>query len=299
VSPLENVLFALTLFFYFAGSIAHHVHLFTGSERARPAATLLVALGVVAHTAAFGIWCTTRDWSILRDPGMPVSMVAYFIALAQRVVDFRKGWASLGSLTLPLAFVAQFYAAWRTPGSAVQAPPTGSALLSPHVMALLFGFAAFTLAFCLAVLYLAQSRLLKTKKVRGRLFHRLPPLESVGSAAHWLAVVGFSMLTLGMITGAIAAPQQWGPGWYLDVRTLTSLVAWAVYASYLAASTFMGWRGRRTSWFLIAGFLVVLVAFAASISRPKTTMYVQGVQVFRCSGVQVFGCSGVHAGGAS
>jgi ABC-type uncharacterized transport system permease subunit len=264
---LEVFLFGTTLLFYFLSSVAHHIHLFAGSERARRVAPLLLAAAVVVHTAALGVWCTTHEWSILRDPGMPFSIVAYFLAVVQLAGDFCRGWAALGSLSVPLAFVAQFYASAVTPGSMVQAPP-GGGLLSPHVMAILLAFSAFTLAFCLAVIYLVQSRLLKTKQIKG-FFKRLPPLESVSNAAHWLAVVGFSMLTLGVITGAIAAPHRWGAAWYLDPRTLTSLVAWTIYAAYLTVSMLMGWRGRRTTYFLIAGFLVVLVAFVFSVALPK------------------------------
>lgn len=262
------LLFGLTLLCYLLGSIAHHTHLFAGHERSRRFATGFVAVGLLAHTAAIGVWCTTHG-SILQSPTMPFSLVAYFIALAQLAVDFRRGWASVGALSVPLAFVAQFYASARTPGEVIAVSP-GGALLRPHVMVLLLGFAAFTLAFCLAVLYLVQSRLLKRKQLRGGLFSRLPPLESITTGAHWLATIGFSMLTLGIITGMIAAPKTWGPQWYLDPRTLSSLVAWAIYAFYLGSSLVMGYRGRRSTYFLIAGFLVVLVALVASVARPRS-----------------------------
>ena len=37
-------------------------------------------------------------------------------------------------------------------------------------------------------------------------------------------------------------------------------MAWGVYAVYLAASVFGGWRGRRTTYFLVGGFAMILVA---------------------------------------
>jgi ABC-type uncharacterized transport system permease subunit len=261
---LEATLSGATLLLYFLASIAYHVHLFAGSDRARRAATWLVLAGVMVHTGYIGAWCVAhRGSSILRDAGMPFSIAAYFIAILQVAVDLRLKWAALGSLALPLAFVAQFYAEVRAPASTVRAP-AGSALLSPHVLAILLGFAAFALAFCLAVTYLVQARLLKTKQVRG-LFSRLPPLESVSTGAHWLATIGFSMLTLGIITGVLAAPERWGARWYLDSHTVVSLIAWAIYAAYLAAIMLLGWRGRRTTYFLIAGFLVVVAAFFVTV----------------------------------
>jgi len=256
-----NLAFLLTLLCYFVSSLLYHIHLFAGSDRARNAAPILAGAGVLLHTAAIGLWCM-QGGSVLRDGGMPLSLVAYFLAIVQVVVSFNPRWASLGSLVMPLAFIAEFYGTWTTPGLSEHST-TASPLLRPHVTVLLLGFAAFTLAFCLAVFYLVESRLLKTKHLRG-IFRRLPPLESVGTAAHWLAVIGFSMLTLGTITGAIVAPERWGPQWYLEPHFLVSMVAWVVYAAYLAVSLLLGWRGRRTTYFLIAGFVVVVVAYFAS-----------------------------------
>jgi ABC-type uncharacterized transport system permease subunit len=256
----------LTLLLYAVSSVHYHTHLFAGSERAARIAWVAALVGVGTHTVMLGIWCTTHDWSILRDERMPFSVVAFLIAFVQVAANFRKGWASLGSLSIPLAFIAQTYAAAGNPQSGSTSP--GSSLLKPHVLVLLIGFAAFALAFCLAVLYLLQSRLLKTKKIKG-LFSRLPPLDSLGSAAHVLAILGFSLLTLGMIAGALVAPEGWSPHWYLDPHIATGLIAWVIYAAYLGASTVLGWRGRRTTYFLIAGFLVVLIAFVTSVNRPK------------------------------
>ena len=50
---MESALFTLTLFCYLAGSVNYHVHLFTGSERARRFAAASVLLGVVALATWF------------------------------------------------------------------------------------------------------------------------------------------------------------------------------------------------------------------------------------------------------
>jgi len=262
----EALLTGMSLLFYASSSIMYHTHLFAGSERAARLARATALVGLLAHTAALGVWCMTHNWSILRDERMPFSVVAYCVVLVQLFVSSRKGWPALGSLSIPLAFIAESFAV--TPGPSGVASAPGSALLRPHVLALLLGFAAFAVAFCLAVLYLLQSRLLKTKQIKG-LFKRLPPLESVSTAAHRVAILGFTLLTLGIITGSLVAPNSWGPQWYLDPHTVTGLVAWAIYAAYLGVSSLLGWRGRRTTYFLIAGFLVVVIAFVTSVNRPK------------------------------
>lgn len=257
--------FGATLLCYLGASLAYHFHLFTGSQRAGMVARVLVPCGLALHTTAIGVFCSSQG-SLLADPGAPASLVAYFLAVLQIGANLKSRWVALGSLTLPLAFVAEFYATLLSGPTEAGAASTPWPLRSPHVMALILGFAAFTAAFALAVAYLAQSRWLKRKQSSG-LLSRLPPLESVSSAAHLLAIGGFSLLTLGMITGALAAPEKWGPQWYLDPRTVSSLVAWLTYAAYLTTSLVLRWRGRRTTYFLIAGYLLVVIAFAASVGR--------------------------------
>ena len=266
---IDTALFWLTLLLYLVSSVCHHAHLFADAAAARRTAATLLPVGVLTHLAAIGAWCTTHPWSILRDPGMPFSLVAFVLALTQLGLNFRPRWFSFGSLTLPSAFLAQFYAGVNASAGTFPTNP-GTAMLRPHVTVVLLAFVAFTLAFCLALLYLGQSRLLKTKQIKG-LFSRLPPLESVATASHWLAVVGFSMLTLGIITGVMVAPVTYGPAWYIHPRVapslITSVVGWVIYAVYLALSLGLGWRGRKTTYFLIAGFGVVMLAWV--VSMPK------------------------------
>ena len=288
---LDAVLFTATLFLYLGSSVGYHLHLFGGSEAARKAAGWTAMLGVLTHTAAIGVYCSAMKGSVLTGT-MPYSLVAYFIAVGQVAASLAR-WNAVGSLAMPLASIAQTVAGLGS--GAAGHPAEGGVLLRPHVTVLLLSFAAFALAFCLAVIYLVEARLLKRKELGG-VFDRLPPLESVASAAHWLAIIGFSMLTLGVVTGAIAAPSSWGADWYTNPRllpgVLTSLVAWVIYAAYLGVSTFLGWRGKRTTYFLIAGFVVVLIAFFASVSSRKSTLVDRPVALDRGVGVWVCGCVG-------
>ncbi len=272
---LDRALMDLSLIAYGAGAVASHVQLFGDEPRARRVALWAVPIGALLHFGAIGAWCVAhRGESLLQDAGMPYSLFAFFLALAQVIVNVRPAWSVLASLTIPLAFIAQFYAG--IAGRSMDGPSLagGTPYLRPHVLVLLFGFAALALAFSLAVLYLAQSRLLKRKQIRG-FMERIPPLASVGQAGHWMAIIGFSLLTLGILTGVLAAPTVWGEQWYLHPAALRSViptaVAWVIYAAYLGCSLGLGWQGRRTTYFLIAGFLVVVIAFIASLAFPKAT----------------------------
>jgi ABC-type uncharacterized transport system permease subunit len=258
---------------YFLSTVFHHAFLFTGGARTRR----LARVATVAAVALHGLGLLDHAIELGRFPfansGETISFMAWCIGLLQLVMEFRSGWMAIGSLSMPIAFLAVITANL-LPRSGVPADPIlRSHWLSPHILAVSLGFASFALAFCLAVIYQIESYLLKRKQLRG-IFQQLPPLDTLGTAAHWLAAAGFSMLTLGLLSGVIGAETNWKPGWMLEPKVLTSFFAWLIYAAYLITSGIAGWRGRRTTYFLIAGFIAVLVAyFGVNLIAPGSHQF--------------------------
>jgi ABC-type uncharacterized transport system permease subunit len=257
---LDTSLFIGAAAAYFASAVFHHAHLFTGSHTNRRLARWTLVAAVILHGTGLMINSAELHRCPFVNAGQTVSFMAWCLGLMQLGIEIRSDWISVGSLSMPIAFLA-VVTSHLLPRSG---GPAGLFLrshwLSPHVFAVSLGFASFALAFCLAVVYQVESHMLKRKQIRS-VFQRLPPLESIATAAHWLAAAGFSMLTLGLLAGIIGAERNWAAGWMLDPKVLTSFLAWLIYAAYLVTSGVGGWRGRRTTYFLIAGFIAVLIAY--------------------------------------
>jgi ABC-type transport system involved in cytochrome c biogenesis permease subunit len=245
---------------YFAAAVFHHAHLFTGSQTTRRLARLTVAAAVILH--GLGLLANAAEYHRCPfvNPGQTVSFMAWCVGLMQFAIELRYDWIVVGALSMSIAFLAVVTSHLLPRAGGPADLFLRSHWLSPHVFAVSVGFASFALAFSLAVVYQVENRLLKRKQLRG-VFQRLPPLDSISTAAHWLAAAGFSMLTLGLLTGIIGAERNWAAGWVLDPKVLTSFFAWLIYAAYLVMSGLGGWRGRRTTYFLIAGFIAVLIAY--------------------------------------
>jgi ABC-type transport system involved in cytochrome c biogenesis permease subunit len=73
--------------------------------------------------------------------------------------------------------------------------------------------------------------------------------------------VGFPLMTLTIVTGAVWANYAWGRPWGWDPKETWSLISWIVYAVYLHARLVHGWKGRRAAFIAIIGFLVVVFTF--------------------------------------
>ena len=135
-----------------------------------------------------------------------------------------------------------------------------SGWLGVHTTLAFLADASFAIAFCIAMMYIIQERQLKHKNPGG-FYRRLPPLDVLDELSYRSIVIGFPLLTLAMITGAIWADSAWGTYWGWEPKEIWSLITWLIYASYLHARLVAGWRGRKAAYLAVIGFLIVLFTF--------------------------------------
>jgi cytochrome c-type biogenesis protein CcsB len=129
-------------------------------------------------------------------------------------------------------------------------------LLTIHVAVAIVAYGAFSVSFAAAVLYLTQPD-------EGRPGWPKPALlDEMGYRA---VIIGFPLLTMTVVLGAVWAEIAWGSYWSWDPKETASLLTWLVYGAYLHARVARGWVGRRAAWLLIAGFASVLLTFFGNL----------------------------------
>ncbi len=94
-----------------------------------------------------------------------------------------------------------------------------------------------------------------------RLREALPPLEKLDSLMYKTASVAFAGLAMLLITGAVWANESWGRYWGWDSKETGALVAWLTYAAFLHTRIARGWTGRRSAYFALVGFLLVIFTY--------------------------------------
>ena len=85
--------------------------------------------------------------------------------------------------------------------------------------------------------------------------------EELDTLSYRSILVGFVLLTLGLITGAVWANEAWGTWWSWDPKETWAFISWLFYAAYLHMRISKGWQGRRPALLASTGFLVVLVCY--------------------------------------
>ena len=90
---------------------------------------------------------------------------------------------------------------------------------------------------------------------------RLSLAETLDNISYRLIGLGFPLLTIGIIAGAVWANEAWGTYWSWDPKETWALITWLVFAAYLHTRITKGWQGRRPALLAAFGFVVVWVCY--------------------------------------
>jgi ABC-type uncharacterized transport system permease subunit len=246
----------------------HAVLAFVNKRRsAERIALYSVVAGFAAHTGALVVdWVSDGHYPLFSTPEA-LSFLAWTLVLAYWLVTYKYPLRALGAFLLPvvsvLVFVSQVVRGSATL-AASRVTDGGAAWLFPvHTTLLLFGYASFFVAFSASVMYLWQERELRMKKFSA-IFHRLPSLNTVDDVGSTAASVGFTLLTLGIVTGVIWSQARSGRMFHNDPIELFALLTWVLYLTMLHYR--VQWRGRRAAWLGVAGFTLVLCTFVGAVA---------------------------------
>jgi len=73
--------------------------------------------------------------------------------------------------------------------------------------------------------------------------------------------LGFPLLTIGILSGAVWANQTWGSYWSWDPKETWALITWFVFAIYLHTRISKGWTGQRSAFIASFGFIIIWICY--------------------------------------
>ncbi len=254
------LLFELSLTFYFAACIASVIELFKGSKATSRFIFFSAAGGFVIHTSSIVFRYVSSGHLPITSLHEASSFFAWCIVLIFFFLEYRYRLDLLGPFTMPVVFILMLSSSIFPREIKELSPVLQSYWLGIHTFLAFLGDAAFAMAFGIGIMYLIQEHHLKTKRLGG-LFQRLPSLQILDEVNYRLITLGFPLLTLAIITGALWAESAWGSYWRWDPKEVWSLITWFIYALVLHARLTAGWRGRKAAVLSIVGFLSVIFTF--------------------------------------
>jgi cytochrome c-type biogenesis protein CcsB len=136
-----------------------------------------------------------------------------------------------------------------------------SSWLTYHVTTVTLSYSAFMLSFLFSLAYLVKDFGPARAGGRERLVGWLPAKETFDLLNYRAVQIGWPLLIIGILTGAVWANTAWGRFWGWDPKETWSLITWIIYTIFLHLRINQRWRGRKTAYAAIIGFLAVLMTW--------------------------------------
>jgi len=256
---MHVVLLRVALGLYFVGFL-HAVLTALNRKQTffRPALWAVIA-GFICHAGSIVLRAVDVEYLPLTQRYEAFSFFAALAALGFLVAYRIYRIATLSVFAFPLIFIMTFIANLYYDPSRSIPPVLRSNWIYIHTPLVFLGYAALFIAFAAAILYLLQERELKSKRPT-RFHNRLPSLEVCDELAYKSLAIGFPLITLGIISGALWAQSAWG-AWAGDLKVVLSFMIWFVYLLLIHYRLIAGWRGRKAAYLAIVGFIGVLITF--------------------------------------
>ncbi len=256
---IDRLLLWLAQVFYATSCVLTIRRLRAGGDATRLHRTNYVSLiaGFVLHTA----FLVLRGRAVQSCPLTNLFEVNAFIAWAAVLFFLLIGTSYrvsfLGAFTAPVAFVLCATGLLFATDVPRAEPVTRNPWIEFHAAIAILACGAFALAFVTGVMYLVQERQLKSRHLSPS-FLLLPSIEQLDVINFRLLMLGFVMLSLGMVGGVVSYRIV---GHWTKPKIVWAVATWLIYAGLLLAHRVWSWRGRRVALGAMASFAFVLITF--------------------------------------
>jgi ABC-type uncharacterized transport system permease subunit len=187
-----------------------------------------------------------------------LSLVACVVAALTLLVNLSRPVAGLGVIVFPLAAVLLALDVFAAPATA---PLALDWQIQLHVAIALIGYGVLSISALLAILLAVQERALRAHRP-GRLVRALPPLTQTEALLFRLIGVGFALLTLTLLSGALFVRNIRDQ--HLAHIIVLTVVAWLIFGTLLWGRWRHGWRGTRAVNLTLIGMAFLALAFFGS-----------------------------------
>ena len=227
-------------------------------------------------------------WSI--SGHFPISNLyesLYFLvwgmSLGQLLVEREYQSPIIPSIAIPIELVMVAFACFVLPEdlrlSSNLVPALRSSWLIMHVSVVMLSYAALMIGSLLSasVLFINKNQPLQIRSSSTGIggfkisnsysFNNLiEPIEfthseELDTLSYRSILVGFVLLTLGLISGAVWANEAWGTWWSWDPKETWAFISWMFYAAYLHMRISRGWQGRKPALLATTGFFIILICY--------------------------------------
>nr|YP_009650338.1 cytochrome c heme attachment protein [Gaudinopsis macra]QCD15574.1 cytochrome c heme attachment protein [Gaudinopsis macra] len=92
-------------------------------------------------------------------------------------------------------------------------------------------------------------------------YYKYQLMERLDSWSYRVISLGFTLLTIGILCGAVWANEAWGSYWNWDPKETWAFITWTIFAIYLHSRTNPDWKGTNSALVASIGFLIIWICY--------------------------------------
>lgn len=279
---LDEVLMVTALGSYVLAALALLAYFFMREDWLRLFGAPLAIIGCVAQFAQLvARFELTGVWPLLNLYGSLSLFAAMAVAIYLGFAFRYKAWWA-GGFVVGLAAIFLAYGVTWNEGTMPPVPSLQSYWAKIHVPLVVSSYAAFMVSFVFSCVYLLKYYVERSFATAGETYateggatlaaasggnpfaqwlDTLPALPQLDTIVYRAVAIGLPLISIGIITGAMWAKESWGAYWQWDPKETAALFSWIVYLAYMHLHTRNAWRGLRTNWVSVLGFLSILFCY--------------------------------------
>jgi ABC-type uncharacterized transport system permease subunit len=257
MSPNAALYIALVLYAF--GTLLALATLFTRDVRTQHIALAVMIAGFISHTIWIGTICVRTQHPPLTNLPEAAAFISWCLFVVELFLFIRYRVHAASFFVYPFVLMLLTVAAVVREPFVKMDPSLRSSLFTAHVLFSAVGVAALLTGLAFTVLGLMQDRALKSKQ-RGRLWEWIPSLSVCRVVGYRTLAVGFSIYTLGVLTGIVWSYRTTAELIDLRVKPIGGVVAWILFGILLQSYVSGVYRARRTLVLSACAFVAILVA---------------------------------------
>ena len=249
---------------YIAVSCGYVIHFRSALSKGQNLVKILTGVTLLAHFLFLLMLVYQLNRLPMASMYEALSVAAFFISLMYVFIHFTSGESGTGVFVFPVAAIFQFISAIEYYHADSFNPILASPFFAAHTIPSIMAYSAFIISIFYSVMYLLMYAQIKSRKL-GLFYDRLPSLDTLDSLNSRAVLIGFALLSIGLITGIIWASRAWENISPLDPKLLISYLLWLLYGTIIFLRVFRDWQGKRLAYLsLMTGVILIFSYFVAS-----------------------------------
>jgi ABC-type uncharacterized transport system permease subunit len=245
--------------FYALGTLMALGSLYQRNDRLQKMALGSMVIGFVLNTIWIGVVCTRTGHPPLTNLPEAAAFMAWTVFAVELFLFIRYRVHAASFFVYPLVLMLiTITMVVREPFAHLDRSHQ-SRLFTAHLLLSTLGVAALLIGLAFLVLAQIQQRSLKSKE-RGRLFEWIPSLQVCELVSYRALAIGFSIYTLGILTGILWSYRTTAGFMSLRSKEIGALTAWVFFAILLQAQITGNVRPQRNLIVSAAAFISIVIA---------------------------------------